>query len=171
MIFTGEILLFTVRGEKIWFLIVFPCSRKWKFRLKFEEEIILYIQMSNFHFGWHGENMTIWKRGKLSNIIGFLITNYAVTRLVTSFKTCLTRITISLNYRHTHEPRHEKTCFCHMRTTKAQISLRIRAVWSAPIPSYIHHSDGNCRKLPVSVKRCELTYLFNNLHWGNRGKY
>ena len=27
-----------------------------------------------------------------------------------------------------NEPRHEKTCFCHMRTTKAQISLRIRAV-------------------------------------------
>ena len=23
------------------------------------------------------------------------------------------------------EPQHEKTCFCHMRTTKAQISLRI----------------------------------------------
>ena len=22
------------------------------------------------------------------------------------------------------EPRHEKTCFCHMRTTKAQISLK-----------------------------------------------
>ena len=32
------------------------------------------------------------------------------------------------------------------------------------IPSYVHHSDGNCRKLPVSVKICELTYLFNNLH-------
>ena len=31
------------------------------------------------------------------------------------------------------EPCHEKTCFCHMRTTKAQISLRIRAVWSAPL--------------------------------------
>ena len=31
------------------------------------------------------------------------------------------------------EPRHEKTCSCHMRTTKAQISLRIRAVWSAPL--------------------------------------
>ena len=30
------------------------------------------------------------------------------------------------------EPCHEKTCFCHMRATKAQISLRIRAVWSAP---------------------------------------
>ena len=31
------------------------------------------------------------------------------------------------------EPCHEKTLFCHMRTTKAQISLRIRAVWSAPL--------------------------------------
>ena len=29
-----------------------------------------------------------------------------------------------------HELHHEKTCFCHMRTTKVQISLRIRAVWS-----------------------------------------
>ena len=26
-----------------------------------------------------------------------------------------------------HEPRHEKTYLCHMRTTKAQISLRISA--------------------------------------------
>ena len=26
------------------------------------------------------------------------------------------------------EPRHEKTYLCHMRTTKAHISLRIRAV-------------------------------------------
>ena len=32
-----------------------------------------------------------------------------------------------------NEPRHEKTCLCHVRTTKAQISLRIRAVWSAPL--------------------------------------
>ena len=31
------------------------------------------------------------------------------------------------------EPRHEKPCLCHMRTTKGQISLRIRAVWSAPL--------------------------------------
>ena len=29
------------------------------------------------------------------------------------------------------EPRHEKTWLCHMRTTKTQISLRLRAVWSA----------------------------------------
>ena len=27
-----------------------------------------------------------------------------------------------------NEPRHEKTCFCHMRTAKVQISLRICAV-------------------------------------------
>ena len=33
----------------------------------------------------------------------------------------------------TYEPRHEKTCLCHMRTTKVQISLRIHAVWSAPL--------------------------------------
>ena len=32
-----------------------------------------------------------------------------------------------------NEPCHEKTCFSHMQTTKAQISLRIRAVWSAPL--------------------------------------
>ena len=31
------------------------------------------------------------------------------------------------------EPPHEKTCLCHMRTTKAQISLRICSVWSAPL--------------------------------------
>ena len=30
-------------------------------------------------------------------------------------------------------PRHKKTCFCHTSTTKAQISLRIHAVWSAPL--------------------------------------
>ena len=34
---------------------------------------------------------------------------------------------VSLSY----EPRHEKTCFCHIRTTKAQISLRIRGLISA----------------------------------------
>ena len=32
-----------------------------------------------------------------------------------------------------YEPRHEKTSLCHMRTTKAQISLCIPAVWSAPL--------------------------------------
>ena len=32
------------------------------------------------------------------------------------------------------EPHHEKTrFFCHMQTTKAQISLSIRTVWSAPL--------------------------------------
>ena len=30
-----------------------------------------------------------------------------------------------------YEPRHEKTYLCHKRTTNAQISLCIRAVWSA----------------------------------------
>ena len=35
--------------------------------------------------------------------------------------------------RHNIEPRHEKTFLWHMRTTKMQISLRICAVWSAPL--------------------------------------
>ena len=30
-------------------------------------------------------------------------------------------------------PRHEKTCLFHMRTTKLQISLLIRGVWSTPL--------------------------------------
>ena len=32
-----------------------------------------------------------------------------------------------------YEPRHEKTWFCHMWIKKAQISLLIHAVWSAPL--------------------------------------
>ena len=32
-----------------------------------------------------------------------------------------------------NRPHHEKTCFCHMWTTKAQICLRIHTVWSAPL--------------------------------------
>ena len=36
-------------------------------------------------------------------------------------------------FHNTYEPRHEKTCLCKMQTTKAQISLRMRTVWSAPL--------------------------------------
>ena len=32
-----------------------------------------------------------------------------------------------------YEPQYEKTCLCHMWTTKAQISPRICAVWSGPL--------------------------------------
>ena len=32
-----------------------------------------------------------------------------------------------------YEPRREKTCLCHMRTTKTQIILRFCAVWSASL--------------------------------------
>ena len=35
---------------------------------------------------------------------------------------------ISLVFKLINEPHHEKTCLCHMRTTKAQNSLRIHAV-------------------------------------------
>ena len=33
----------------------------------------------------------------------------------------------------TYKSRHKKTCLCHMRMTKEQISLCIRTVWSAPL--------------------------------------
>ena len=33
----------------------------------------------------------------------------------------------------TYESHHEKTCSWHMQTTKAEISLRIRAAWSSPL--------------------------------------
>ena len=36
---------------------------------------------------------------------------------------------LGINWLRTYEPHHEKTCLCHMRTTKAQISLRICTVW------------------------------------------
>ena len=42
-------------------------------------------------------------------------------------------VPFKINYWITNEPRHEKACFSHIRTTKAQISLRIRAVWSEPL--------------------------------------
>ena len=38
-----------------------------------------------------------------------------------------------LNFLKISEPHHEKSCLCHMRTTKTQIRLRIRAVWSASL--------------------------------------
>ena len=42
-----------------------------------------------------------------------------------------------------HEPRHDKTCFCYMRTTKAQISLRIRIQKNIAqhFLSYMHSAD------------------------------
>ena len=40
---------------------------------------------------------------------------------------------IMLVYDITNEPHHDKTCFYHIRTITAQISLHIGAVWSAPL--------------------------------------
>ena len=37
------------------------------------------------------------------------------------------------NYTYINEPRHGIPCLCHLRTTKTQTSLRIGAVWSAPL--------------------------------------
>ena len=37
-------------------------------------------------------------------------------------------IEFHIPHKTSNEPRHEKTCFCHMRTTNAPISLRVRTV-------------------------------------------
>ena len=36
-----------------------------------------------------------------------------------------------------NEPHHEKTCLCHMRTTKAQISLASVGIWAGRFESYL----------------------------------
>ena len=65
--------------------------------------------------------------GRTCHFVGFVIlrlkTNWRMDRTGCGYKSFST----------VFERRHEKTCFCHMRTTKAQINLRIRAVWSAPL--------------------------------------
>ena len=52
------------------------------------------------------------------------------------------------------EQRHEKSCLCNIRKTKAQISMRIRAVWSAPLFSlprlYIISSCYICNFMTLS---------------------
>ena len=54
-----------------------------------------------------------------------------------------------------YEPRHDKNCFCHMQTTKAQISLSIRTVWSASL--FVHCMDSI---IPlVSISEISSLYL------------
>ena len=52
-----------------------------------------------------------------------------------------------------NEPRHDKTCFCHMRTTKSQISLRIR--WAGQFESYLvaNPEDRFSREVAQVIKR------------------
>ena len=42
-------------------------------------------------------------------------------------------IYFALKMWYSYRPCHKKTCLCHMRTAKTQISLRIRAVWLASL--------------------------------------
>ena len=49
------------------------------------------------------------------------------TQMVQRVEKCPRRLTLTIG-EPTYEPRHEKTCLCHMLTTKVQISLCIRAV-------------------------------------------
>ena len=89
-------------------------------------------------------NMLLWKHLCLNNIhkktSGIIFKTFIprnkleITKLqakIKQFKELLIFKVIS--QQPINEPHHEKTCFCHMRTTKAHISLCIRTVWSAPL--------------------------------------
>ena len=58
------------------------------------------------------------------------------------------------------EPRHEKICLWHMRTTKVQIGLHIRAVWSASLLfaareyNILNRTYNATRKCHISVWTC-----------------
>ena len=52
-----------------------------------------------------------------------------------------------------YEPRHEKTCLFHMRTTKAQISLRIRSL----ISTFVFHCLDSM--IPL-VSKSEISSLY-----------
>ena len=82
-----------------------------------------------------------------------------------------------------NEPRHDKTCLCHMRTTKAQISLRILASvaaqaglslpWSqTPKTGFLMTRlkcllDWNCKKLLVSFTKRQSTHTLLSKYRGN----
>ena len=70
----------------------------------------------------------------------------------------------------TFEPRHEETCFCQMRTTKAQISLR------SLISTFVVHCLDSIIPL-VSISEVSSLYLASDavqaglsLHWSQTPK-
>ena len=92
-------------------------------------QIFQYFILYQHHFLKSG---TPWR-----TIKKLLITTSSTT--LTEYSGFLSPITYTYLRKHVArnrqfiEPCHEKTCFSHMRTTKVQISLRIRAVWLAPL--------------------------------------
>ena len=73
---------------------------------------------------------------QLCSNLDFLINDTQV-KCAFSDKWCIVELIALFDFYHGYtfifEPCHEKkNCFCNMRTTKALISLCIRAIWSAP---------------------------------------
>ena len=64
-----------------------------------------------------------------------------------------------------YEPRHDKTWFCNMRTTKAQTNLRIRAVWSTPLfslPGWYSTSTCYSRNFKTLASLCSWAGRFES---------
>ena len=67
-----------------------------------------------------------------------------------------------------------KCVLCHMRTTKAQISLRIRAVWSAPLFSLLRYysiSKFCCRNFKTLASFCSCAGRFVSGLVGNSQRH
>ena len=101
---------------------------------------------------WHHNDLTLMSTLPFfpdHDITMIFIKKWTATRIIASSKVFarkkwpIQKLTFSLPFNNwwwllcnvpcLYEPRHDKTCFCHMRTTKMQISLRICAVWSASL--------------------------------------
>ena len=103
---------------------------------------VLSYQLSAQRRFWSGRvpRLILVSAGRTYNFVGFVIRRRNIgftstTCIITAFiLVVFIRFVVHVsNMARLIGPRHEKTCLCHMRTTKAQISLRIRAVWSAPL--------------------------------------
>ena len=100
----------------------------------------------------------------LSILAVALMYNWGATSVtetnITTTHTILEELNHSVNYDSNHyvnlkwllliEPRHEKTCLCHIRTTKAHINLRIRAV-KCSLPGWYNTSTCYSRNFKTLV--------------------
>ena len=115
---------------------------------KFNTAPLLYVDFETFGGNWHANDIKTSKMTSKSSywhhareLSYTLCVRWHFLALVCHMEVPVwyTRIALSRPISVTCctekeiEPCHEKTCLCHTRTTKAQISLRIRAAWSASL--------------------------------------
>ena len=86
--------------------------------------MILYFYVCSL-FQWIVSVLSVFMTSN-SNVHNFLV--FTITE-----KVAVTKYHFKIQTHTLYEPRYEKTCLCHMRTKKAQFSMRICTVWTAPL--------------------------------------